>query len=203
MAVGPIMANLWFEKTVESKKQIRDLVFVLQALFLFFGFLLALWSKEILPLLYRNKDFDGAYIYAGLIFMSYVYFPMYWGSINKLFFEKKTNHLWKISAIAGVLNVILNLIFIPNYGPIAAAVSTFICMLYLGFSGYFLPTYKKLDDVNYFPLLWLTLIFISSVFVFFLLDSSVISKSVITGSCALFLSFIFFKFKLRLQKIKI
>lgn len=91
MVVAPIMAKLWFEKTAESKKQIRLLVFALQALFLFSGFILALWSKEILPLLYRNKDFDGAYIYAAIIFMSYVYFPMYWGSISKLFFEKKTN----------------------------------------------------------------------------------------------------------------
>jgi O-antigen/teichoic acid export membrane protein len=203
MAVGPIMSKLWFEKTAESKKQIRLLVFALQALFLFSGFILALWSKEILPLLYRNKDFDGAYKYAGIIFMSYVFWPMYWGSINKLFFEKKTNQLWKISAIAGVLNVILNLIFIPIYGPLAAAISTFVCLLYLGFSGYFLSAYKKLDDVNYFPLLWLTLILILSVSVFFLLDSSVISKLVISGSCVFLLSFLFFIFKLRLQNIKI
>lgn len=181
MAQGPIIAKLWFKGTLESKLEIRSMIFLLQVLFITAGFLLALWSKELLPLLYRNQDFAESYVFAIVIVMSYVYYPMYWASSNKLFYSKQTTQLWKISFIAGIGNVILNLIFIPFFGVIAAAVTTFICLSYLGYSGFFLPAYKKLEDVNYYPIAWLLTTVSCLIFVFLIRDASVFVKFFISG----------------------
>lgn len=180
MAQGPIMAKLWFKNTIESKKEIRNMIFLLQALFLTAGFLLALWSKEILPMLYRNQEFKDSYIFAIVIIMSYVYYPMYWASINKLFYSKQTTQLWKISFIAGVGNVILNLIFIPIFGIMAAAVTTFICLSYMGYSGFFLKAYKKLKDVDYYPMVWLLISIVFLLFVYLIKDVNLYLKSIIS-----------------------
>lgn len=180
MAQAPFMAKLWFKQNIESKLQIRNLVYLLQTGFIILAFLLALWSKEIIPLLYRNSDFAGAYVYAVIIIMSYVYFPLYWGWINKLFYEKKTKFLWRISFIAGVGNVILNLIFVPLFGPMAAALTTFVCLMYLAISGYFITPYKELNDVKYFPLRWLVLMSVMVVLAYVLKDASFLNKSIIT-----------------------
>ena len=89
--------------------------------------------------------------------MSYNYRPMYMGSVNKLFFVEKTNIVWKVTFGAGVLNVFLNLIFIPKYGFEVAAYTTFISLMFMGYIGYFIPSIKKLNPVNYHPIKWLVL----------------------------------------------
>lgn len=194
MAQGPIMAKLWFKNTRESKINIRSMIFLLQTLFITAGFLLALWSKELLNLLYRNQDFAGSYVFAIVILMSYVYYPMYWASLNKLFYSKQTTQLWKISFIAGVGNIILNLIFIPFFGVLAAAVTTFICLSYMGYAGFFLKGYKKLGDVNYYPMLWLLVTIVCLVVVFIIKDVNLVVKFIISGVVLMFT--VLFGFKL-------
>lgn len=186
MAQDPIMAKLWFKNTLQSKLEIRSMIYLLQTLFITAGFLLALWSKELLPLLYRNQDFAESYVFAIVIIMSYVYYPMYWASINKLFYSKQTIQLWKISFIAGVGNVILNLIFIPLFGILAAAVTTFICLSYMGYSGFFLRAYRKLGDVNYYPIVWLLITVICLILVFSLKDVSVFTKIMVSAVTFIF-----------------
>ncbi|WP_417371772.1 lipopolysaccharide biosynthesis protein [Gelidibacter japonicus] len=181
MAQGPIMARLWFKNTLEARIEIRNIIFILQIIFLTAGFTLALWSKEILPILYRNKDFEESYVFAIVVIMSYMYYPMYWASINKLFYSKQTLQLWKISFIAGVSNVILNLIFIPIFGVMAAAVTTFVSLSYMGYSGFFLKSYKKLKDVNYYPMAWLLLSLGCLIIVYFLKDINVQNKILLSG----------------------
>jgi O-antigen/teichoic acid export membrane protein len=63
--------------------------------------------------------------FAIVIIMSYVYRPMYWVPVNKLGFEEKTHLLWRISLVGGLINVGLNLIFLPIFGIYTVVVATF------------------------------------------------------------------------------
>lgn len=201
MAQGPIMAKLWFQNEQDSKLKIRSLVFLFQILFLSVGFLLAMWSREIIPVLYRNSAFKDAYVFSTIIFMSYVYFPLYWGSINKLYYSGQTTSLWKIAFVPGIANVILNIIFIPFFGPIAACVTTFCCLMYVGVSGYYVKAYKKLNDVNYHQIKWLAAIVLLTITVFLIKDIDVSYKIAITLGTLVLLALGWGKYKNRLVNI--
>jgi Membrane protein involved in the export of O-antigen and teichoic acid len=151
-AVGPMLnSNFKNGRDVEA----RNLLWVLQVAFFIGTFLFSLWSKEIFFFLIQNDVLRETYPLAIIIVMSYNYRPMYLGANAKLFFVEKTNVLWRVTFVAGVLNVFLNLVFIPLYGIIVAAVTTFICYMYMGYVGFFLDAHKLNNSVRYYPLAWL------------------------------------------------
>src|SRR5690606_20085589 len=117
---------------------LRNLIFFLQIGFIAASFLVCLWCKELFQLLIKNDELQQAYGIAIIIIMGYNYRPMYWAVVNRLGFFEKTQHLWKISFVAGMLNLVLNFIFIPLFGYIAAAYTTFVSLLVIGFSGFLL-----------------------------------------------------------------
>ena len=135
--------------------------------------------------------------------MSYSYRPMYWACISKLSFIEKTNQLWKISFVGGLLNVSLNLIFIPIYGFEAAALTTLISLLYIGFAGFFLKDFKDNNLINYYPLRWLIIIIASTIIVYFLRDIYILNKIIITGIIFILFILYFLKMKNKLNDIAI
>jgi O-antigen/teichoic acid export membrane protein len=195
MAAGPMTTNLMAEKTLEAERRLQKLLFVLQILFISASFGVCLWLKEIFILLINNKELQGAYALAIIIIMGYNYRPMYWAVINRLCFYEKTEQLWKISFISGVINVVLNFIFIPIYGFTAAAYTTFFTLILIGFSGFLLPSYKKTmsKEVSYYPLIWLILIITSTVLVFVLKDSSFYVKFIVSFAVLVILLLFFYQ----------
>ncbi len=135
---------------------------------------------EIFNLLASNNELVKAYPLAIIVVMGYSYRPMYWACISRLGFEEKTNQLWKISMIGGLLNVGLNIIFIPFWGVYGSAIATFIGLMYIGFSGFYNETYKMLNKEDYYPLLWLLSIVILGVITYILKDASIYIKTTIT-----------------------
>ena len=199
MAVGPYYTKLYSKENPESENQVRTLTFFLQTCFILLSFTASLWAKEIFLVLISNQELSSVYYIAIIIIMGYSYRPMYWASINKLFYLEKTNKLWKVSFIGGALNISLNLIFIPIYGFEAAAVTTLISLLYIGFAGFFLKEYKENNSVNYYPLRWLLLIIISTVVVFLIRDISILYKLLVT--LTLLIIFIIYLMK-NIKKLK-
>ncbi|HEX6891887.1 MAG TPA: oligosaccharide flippase family protein [Chryseolinea sp.] len=175
-AFSPVFGKLYAAKTPESDQKVRLITFVMQSLFLLASVLVALWAREILGILSSNDELAAAYPFAIVIIMSYVYRPMYWVPVNKLGFEEKTHLLWRISLVGGLINVGLNLIFLPIFGIYTVVVATFIGLMYIGFSGYFLKEFKKIDKLNYYPLHWLTLIVACTVATYFVRDYSILFK---------------------------
>ncbi|WP_439881449.1 lipopolysaccharide biosynthesis protein [Pontibacter sp. MBLB2868] len=168
----------------QSDRKARDLTFALQALFLVITFLLCLWLKEIFILLIRNEELRKAYPLAIIILMGYNYKPMYLGATNQLVYREFTKVLWKISTVAGVGNVLLNLLFVPIFGIQAAAFTTFAALMYMGYSGYLLKEYKQVSKVNYYPWLWLPLTILALLAAYFLVEANYFIKaalSVMTG----------------------
>ncbi|PCI99625.1 MAG: polysaccharide biosynthesis protein [Flavobacteriales bacterium] len=203
MAVGPYYTKLYSKENPDAENQARTLTFFLQVGFISLSFTASLWAKEIFKVLISNQELSSVYYIAIVIIMGYSYRPMYWASINKLFYLEKTNQLWKVTFIGGVLNICLNLIFIPIYGFESAAVTTLISLLYIGFAGFFLKDYKENNSINYFPLRWLVLILISTIVVYLLKDISILNKSLVT--LGVFISFIiyFIKNKKNIKSIEL
>src|SRR5438067_1853612 len=138
MAVGPQYTKLYTENTISSLQVARKLTYVLMSFFLLGSFIVAIWLREVFLFLFRNPELQTAYGIGIIIFMSYAFRPMYWSSLIKLSTGEQTSALWKVTFTGGLLNIILNLIFLKQYGIFAAAVSTFVSLLFIGFAGFYL-----------------------------------------------------------------
>jgi len=201
LAIGPFYTKLHAAGNEKSDRDTRNLTFFFQVLFLFIGFIIGLWCKEILQVLIRNADLQKAYPLAIIIVMGYVYRPMYWACNARLSFNERTGQLWKISFMAGVINVALNLVFVPLYGVYAAAVTTFLALLYLGFSGFFLRAFRESKPPKYYPVFWLILIIAVSVIVFLMKDWPVSYKTLVTAVMSLAVLSTCFKFREQIKML--
>jgi len=186
-AIGP-MLNIAYKEGKE--KRARDLVFILQIVFLVGSLTLCVWLKEIFQLLLRNRELQESYQLGLIIIMSYCYRPMYLGANSKLFYLEKTSLLLKVTFVAAVLNVGLNFILIPFWGVFAAAGVTYISLLYMGYAGFYLKTVRETNRINYYPVFWLTLTLIFTVLALICVEFDIIGKVVV--SVATLLSGIFF-----------
>lgn len=180
MAIGPIMTGLISQDNSKAKNDFIFFIKTLQWSFLLAGFIISIWAKELMKLLIRNDELNSSYPIAIIIIMGYVYRPYYWAAITKLQYSERTNQFWKISFIAGVLNVVCNLIFIPIFGIKAAAITTFFALLYMGFSGYFLDAFDKDLRAELKPSLNMIIIIITAVFAFTIKDFGYTNKIIIS-----------------------
>jgi len=139
----------WFFEKMEIKdytsikkraKNFRDF-FTIAYIFILFI------SPEIIKLMSDSSYWEGLYI-VPFIFMSYYFNLMYSFEVNIEFYVKKT-HLISIGTIfAALINVILNFIFVPLYGSVAAAITTVISNFAL-FVFHYLIT-NKILKINIF-----------------------------------------------------
>ncbi len=179
-AIGPLYTKLFSEKSTSANVSVRFLTHWLQSTFVIICIILALWMKEFFNLLVSNQELRSFYGLGIIILMGYAYRPYYWVSVNRLIYNENTSQLWKISFTAGLVNIILNLFFIPHFGIIAAAVSTFISLMYIGFSGFYLKAFRDYETERYYPGLVILLILFSTITVLLLKDTSSFLKSMIS-----------------------
>jgi O-antigen/teichoic acid export membrane protein len=172
MAIGPIYTSMFSGKSVQSAETIKFITNFLQVIFISISVIISLWCKELFELLIKNESLRNVYPIAIIIIMGYAYRPYYWTAITRLQYSEKTKELWKITFIAGVLNVILNIIFLPLFGIVSAAITTFVCLLYMGFSGYFLKSFREVESENYSPIFTIFTIITSTAIVYVLRDAN-------------------------------
>lgn len=192
LAIGPMLNKLYKEgKDVEA----RNLVWVLQILFLGGTFVFSIWLREIFGFLIRNDELSKMYPLAVIIVMSYNYRPMYLGSMSKVFFVQKTKLLWRITFFAGMLNLCMNLIFIPLWGISVAAVTTFVAYMYMGFVGFLFKEYRTLIRVQYYPLLWLMTTVVLTVSAYLMVDFTPMWKAFFSICSLLVIAALYKKYK--------
>lgn len=177
MAVGPIYTKLY---SLKREVDLRLITFMLQSFFLLGSFILSLWLREIFQFLIKNEELQAGYYLAIIVVMGYNYRPMYWAVGIKISFYEKTQYLWRISFGAGVVNIILNFIFIPIYGFKVAAITSFVGLMYIGFSGFFMKVYKDMENENFYPIIWILIIIVVSVLAYILKDVDIQVKIFIT-----------------------
>lgn len=203
MAVGPFFSKLYTSKDPKAEGDARMLTFFLMSFFLLSTFLVSLWLREIFAVLVKNEELRKGYSIGIIILMAYSYKPMYWCSGIKLSLNEKTGMLWRISFVAGLLNVLLNLVFVPFYGIYAAAIITFISLLYMGFSGFYFKSFRKLQQLNFYPHWWMLAICGFAVLAMGLKDVHYFIKLCVSVVLTGTFTWYFFKNYSRLQAIQI
>ncbi len=163
--ISPIVNELFAKYNEDAELQARNFLFATQVFFILITSSFALLSKEIFSFLFNDIYTENISLIATIMVMGMTFKPMYWATVNKLMFYEKTNIVWKISTVSGILNVFLNLVFIPVFGFYTAVITTNFCLLVLGFSGFFLKEYKKLQVVKYHEFIWLIFIIVLTVFI--------------------------------------
>lgn len=172
-AISPLLYGAYRDG---NEKAVKRLIFSVEILFLIGTAVASIWMKEIFQFLIKNEKLQTVYPIAIILSMAYNYRPMYFGANNRLFYYEKTKILLKITFIAGIANVILNFIFIPVFGWKVAAYTAFICLMYMGYIGYFLKEFKETNSTQFYPLFWLILTVVLTVFVYFAVEWSLYIK---------------------------
>jgi O-antigen/teichoic acid export membrane protein len=198
LAIGPLMMERY--KNGDDKGA-RNLIFLLQTIFIAGTFLLSLWLKEAFQFLIRNEILAQMYPLGIIIIMSYNYRPMYLGANNKLFYTERTNVIWKVTFVAGILNVLLNVMLIPYFGFEVAAFTTFVCLMFMGYIGFYLKVFKEINSANYYPAAWLMATIVLSATAFYAVELSIYAKSVISLIMVVSLIFLGIKFKGKLHEL--
>lgn len=165
--INPLVREFFAKNNKDAELKARNYLYYTQVFFILITSSFALLSKEIFSFLFNDIYTENISLIATIMVMGMSYRPMYWATVTKLMFYEKTKIIWRISAISGFINVFLNLIFIPVFGFYAAVITTNLCLLILGFSGFFLKEYKKLQAVNYNESIWLIFIIVLTVFITF------------------------------------
>ncbi|MFT2007505.1 lipopolysaccharide biosynthesis protein [Pontibacter sp. 13R65] len=180
-AATPIYMQYYSRKgDKEAAHQVRRITFSLQTLFMVVTSLACIWMKEVFKVLIKNDSLQQAYPIAIVILMGYNFRPLYLAVINHLNYLEHTDKFWKISTVAGVVNVILNFLLVPIYGYKAAAFTTFACLMYMGYGGFYLKEYKKSALINFYPMLWLSLNILLLVMVYYLVTVAFLYKVLVT-----------------------
>jgi O-antigen/teichoic acid export membrane protein len=102
------------------------------------GTALAMMAKEILLIIPSRPEYHIAYQVVPVIVVGFVMRAFYFIFVSALYQVKQVKTLPVVTMIAGLLNIGLNLFFVPRYGYIAAAVNTFIAYTFQTVAMYFL-----------------------------------------------------------------
>jgi len=80
--------------------------------------------------------------------------------VDNLIIQQKTKYIVFISLSGAMLNVVLNIIFIPYFGILATVYSTAVAYIFLGFSGLFIKRIRKQLTHLYFKNYFLVMLII-------------------------------------------
>ena len=164
--------------------------------------LICIWCKEIISILYNNPEFQNIYTYVPFLVISLTYRPLYIVSVVKSIYLEKTKSILKISLTAALINITVNLLFIPIYGIKTILFSTFISYLYMGFSGFYFSDIKKNIDFSYNPIIFFVLMIITLIFSLTVLNLNLSNKIVMSLIILLVCIFIYkSKFKKLVQNL--
>ncbi|MEW6653290.1 MAG: oligosaccharide flippase family protein [Bacteroidota bacterium] len=87
---------------------------------------LSLFSPEIVRLFAGKGNYDSTFLVIPIILLSYVFSGMRLTAQLGMLLTNNTKHIAWITVSAALLNIVLNFIFIPMFGIIAAAANTLI-----------------------------------------------------------------------------
>jgi O-antigen/teichoic acid export membrane protein len=134
----PIVFDLYKLGTELAMQTVGKLIRAWFYISLLLATVLGLWIPDIFKLLYRKAELSAAYPMAIVLIFGFCYRPIYVAVVDRAIFEKRTVEVLKITVVAALSNVFLNLIFIDFYETWAATLNTVVAYFVMGLSGYFL-----------------------------------------------------------------
>lgn len=177
-------------------KQLKFLFVFIQTTTIIGIFFFSIWMPQIYKLLIRNIELQEASTIALIICFSNIVYPFYAFISTTAFIEERTSKLLWLVLFPGIINIILNFIFIPLYGYKAAVFTTLISywlqLIIPLFESYFRDKTVLIFGSKYFPVL----LFVTFVIVFMIaqivVGISIPLKIIITVVISI-LYFLFFR----------
>lgn len=128
----------WIYQSLKEKKldRIGSISYRITVFIALINFLVVLIAPEILSIL-APENYNAALYVIPPVTISVFFMFMYNLFATFQFFYKKTKWIAIGSCIGAVLNVILNAVFIPLFGFIAAGYTTLVCYVLFGVSHYY------------------------------------------------------------------
>jgi len=195
-ALAPKIQELYRSNEYVKLKKVYILsqVFAIVTVFFF-----AIWIPDIYDLLIRNTDLQKSSSVASLICFSNIIFPLYALMSTTAFIEKKTTKLLYLVFIPGIINVVLNLFFIPIYGYKAAIYATLVSYWSLLIIPVFIKFYsdfiiKIFQSKAILILLFITFLTTSMIANYFS-SFNFLNKIILTVNLLLVLVYLFHKYK--------
>lgn len=119
-----------------AKQSIYLIIHVASRAFIAFGFLLALFSEDIVRLLLDEK-YQEIHLIIRILLLSHISAAIMGISSNLYYLQSKRTKLQlAVVSISAVVNVILNYLLVPKFGMYGAAVATVLSMTALTFLHY-------------------------------------------------------------------
>jgi O-antigen/teichoic acid export membrane protein len=116
----------------EVKQRAKIIFSRMATLYIVFGSVLAigtiLFSKEIIYFVVAEK-FHSSYRVVPVVAVGYLLHLIYVVSVRALFLEKKTYIVAPTTLLAAIINIGLNILWIPKYGMMGAAYATLVSFL--------------------------------------------------------------------------
>lgn len=140
IALSPVLQRIFREKNIVKMKYYYRLSNLIISVFIL---LVIFWMKEFYMIFVKNESLQPAYIVAILTSVSYlVNATAYMYLSTSIFINKTTNKILYLVFLPAIVNILLNFIFIPIYGFMAALYTT-IFTYWLVFALPFLFTYFR------------------------------------------------------------
>ena len=189
----------YFSKNEDNK--VRTLTFILQVLFLDVTVSICLWFNELVGFFIRNNQYNDILLVGILLIMGFNYRPMYFAANMQLSIRGRIKPLLKISLVGGIMNVLLNIVLIQYWGILAAALTTYISLLYMGFIGFYINGFDAFLRKSYYPMLWLSLIILLTMIVYFASGTAIIYRVFLTLGIIVLNIFLFLRFRKIISKL--
>jgi O-antigen/teichoic acid export membrane protein len=130
-AIGKTLQVSFRAKTPDDNVKLRLLFISLILGISIFLFNIALWMKEIYMLFFRKPELQTGYFVAVIVLMAHIFFPFYIFAVFSLFISKQTKVVARITSIAAIVNLILNIILTPFLNIWAAILTTLFSFIFL------------------------------------------------------------------------
>jgi O-antigen/teichoic acid export membrane protein len=125
--ITPILFRFFKEESDNANQLIKRLTHVWFYFSIGIATFLALWIPEFFPFLYRNPELQGSSPLAVILIFAFCYRPLYVAAVDRSIYYKNTMPILWITVLSAILNVIINLIFIPQFGVFSSAIATVLC----------------------------------------------------------------------------
>jgi len=159
-------------------------------------FLYSLWSREIYSILISNEEIASTYKYSIILAMALNYRPLYVYCINYFIYHERTVQILGITLMAGTISCVYYFMMVPFWGITAALSGFYLGCLYMGYSGYLHPHYKRNSIFRIRWFYYLAIQLLLTWIVYHLVEISIYYKIIVTICYIIAISIILSRSKL-------
>jgi O-antigen/teichoic acid export membrane protein len=125
---GPFFLIKAHQNTDEAKKEIIERFYELSFLFMFSGFVIICFSEEMIKLLTTEEYYPSMYVIPAYVYYYLFAIPSILANNQRMFVEKLYYEI-PLIILSLIINIVLNILLIPKFGAVGAAIATAIAAL--------------------------------------------------------------------------